>query len=153
MPRTRRVSPDNHVHHVINRGNNREDVFRHPVDYEDFLNLLSEGMERTPMRILAVCLMKNHFHLVLWPTEGIHLSAYMTWLMNAQIRRLHKRRGTTGLGHIYQGRYKNFLVQDDAHLYRVLRYVEANPLRAAIVQRAEQYRWSSLTRRSTPDGQ
>lgn len=152
MPRSRRVSPDNCVHHVINRGNKREDVFREPADYEDFFCLLAEAMERVPMRILAVALMRNHFHLVLWPIEGVQLSAYMSWLMNAQIRRLQKRHGTIGSGHVYQGRYRNFLVQEDMHLYRVLRYVEANPLRAGVVERAEKYRWSSLSRRWTPDG-
>ncbi|MEO6212052.1 MAG: transposase [Vicinamibacterales bacterium] len=152
MPRTRRIAPDNFVHHVINRGNKRHAIFEETADYEDFFRLMAEAMERVPMRILAACLMKNHFHLVLWPHKGTELSAYMTWFMNAQVRRYHRRHGTTGLGHIYQGRYKNFLVQGDAHLYRVLRYVEANPLRAALVRRAEDYRWSSAGRRYTPDG-
>lgn len=152
MPRGPRVLPDNFVHHVINRGNKKETVFREPADYNDFLCLLADANDQVPMRVLAVALMKNHFHLVLWPRLGVHLSAYMEWLMNAQIPKLQKRHGTVGTGHVYQGRYKNFLVQDDAHLYRVLRYVEANPLRAGIVDRAEKYRWSSLTRRRTPDG-
>lgn len=152
MPRTRRISPDNYVHHVINRGNKRQEVFTQTADYEDFFCLLAAAMERVPMRVLGVCVMENHFHLVLWPQKGVHLSEYMTWFMNAQIRRYEKRHGSTGLGHIYQGRYKNFLVQGDAHLYSVLRYVEANPLRASLVKRAEDYRWSSLSRRYTPDG-
>ena len=104
------------------------------------------------MRILDVCLMTNHFHIVFWPERGEALSAYMTWFMNAQIRRLQKRHGLTGLGHIYQGRFRNFIVQSDSHLYRVLRYVEANPLRAGMVERAEQYPWCSLSQRRTPDG-
>ena len=152
MPRIRRVSSDNCVHHVINRGNKKEVVFKESADYKDFICLLAAACERVPMRILAACVMNNHFHLVVWPARGVDLPAYMMWLMNAQIRRLQKRQGTVGLGHIYQGRYKNFLVQSDAHLYRVLRYVEANPLRASLVQRAEDYRWSSLSRRLTPDG-
>jgi putative transposase len=152
MPRNRRILPDNCVQHVINRGNKREVVFRQTADYEDFFCLLADAMDRVPMRILSVTLMENHFHLVLWPTEGILVSAYMDWLMNAQIRRLQKRHGTIGSGHVYQGRFKNFPVQGDVHLYRVLRYVEANPLRASLVQRAEKYRWSSLSRRRTPDG-
>ena len=152
MPRTVRIVPDNSVQHVLNRGNRRETIFREPVDYEDFLCLLADTCDHVPMRILKVCLMPNHFHLVLWPQDVAALSAYMTRLMNAQIRRLLKRQGRAGLGHVYQGRYKNFTVQDDAHLFRVLRYVEANPLRAGMVARAEDYRWSSLSRRITPHG-
>ena len=152
MPRTGRVVPDNSVQHIINRGNKREPIFREPADYKDFFCLLAETCDRVPMRILDVCLMTNHFHLLLWPENVEALSAYMTLFMNAQIRRLQKRHGTVGLGHIYQGRYKNFTVQDDAHLCRVSRYVVANPLRAGMVSRAEEYSWSSLSRRLTPDG-
>ncbi len=152
MPRTRRIAPDNYVHHVIKRGNKRQDVFTETADYEDFFRLLAKAMDYVPMRVLGVCVMRNHFHLVLWPARGVYLSAYMTWFMNAQIRRYQKRHGSTGLGHIYQGRYKNFVVQDDAHLYRVLRYVEANPVRASLVACAQQYRWSSASRRYTPEG-
>jgi putative transposase len=152
MPRGRRVLPDNFVHHIVNRGNKKETVFREPADYADFMCLLAEATKHAPMRILGAAVMRNHFHLVLWPEFGVQLPAYMMWLMNAQIRRLQKRHGTVGLGHVYQDRYRNFLVEGDAHLYRVLRYVEANPLRASIVKRAEDYRWSSLSHRLTPDG-
>lgn len=152
MPRGRRALPDNTVHHVVNRGNKRETVFREPTDYKDFICLLAEAKKHAPMRVLSATVMRNHFHLVLWPEFGVQLPAYMMWLMNAQIRRLQKRHRTVGLGHVYQDRYKNFLVEGDAHLYRVLRYVEANPLRASIVKRAEDYEWSSLSQRLTPDG-
>ena len=117
-----------------------------------FFNLLCDAMDQVPMRILGVCLMPNHFHLVLWPIKGIDLSAYMRWLMNAHVRRYHQHYETTGLGHIWQGRYKNFLVQSDTHLYNVLRYVEGNAARANLVQTAESWRWSSVNRRHTPDG-
>jgi putative transposase len=152
MPRRRRIVPDNAVHHVLNRGNRRAEIFKKAGDYDDFLNLLANAIERVPMRILAVCVMPTHFHLLLWPLQGVDLSAYMNWLMNAHVRRYHQHYGTTGLGHIYQGRYKNFLVQSDAHLYRVLRYVEANARTAGLVPRAELWRGSSLCRRYTPDG-
>ena len=104
------------------------------------------------MRILAACVMPNHFHLVLWPRAGSDLSAYMRWLMNTHVRRYHEHYGTTGHGHVYQGRFKNFVVQSDAHLYNVLRYVEANPVRANLVSDARLWRWSSAGFRFTPDG-
>lgn len=152
MPRTRRVSPDGAIHHVLNRGNRRGTVFHKAQDYRVFFNLLSEAQSHVPMRILAVCLMPNHFHLVLWPVLGVDLSAYMQWLMNAHIRRYHKHYQTNGQGHIWQGRYKNFLIQSDTHLYNVLKYVEGNALRANLVTAAEHWGWSSAHRRYTPNG-
>ena len=104
------------------------------------------------MRILAACLMPNHFHLVLWPVTGSDLSAYMQLLMTVHVRRYHRHYGTTGLGHIYQGRFKNFIVQSDIHLYRVLRYVEGNALRAGLVADARLWKWSTLAQRVTPGG-
>jgi putative transposase len=152
MPRIRRISPDNAIHHVLNRGNRRAAIFQKPGDYDAFMNLLCDTLDHVPMRILAVCVMPNHFHLVLWPQKGSELSAYMQWLMNAHVRRHHQHHGTTGLGHIYQGRFKNFMVQSDVHLYNVIRYVEGNALRAGLVADAALWRWSSLARRFTPDG-
>ena len=152
MPRTRRVSPDGAIHHVINRGNDRRRIFHKPADYDAFLNALGQAGAHVPMRVLAACVMPNHFHLVLWPLRGIDLSAYMQWLMNVHIRRYHKHYGTTGLGHLYQDRFRNFLIQSDAHLYNVLRYVEGNALRADLVRSAQEWRWSSLHATVTPDG-
>ena len=152
MPRTARVLPDNSIQHVINRGNKRAMIFRERVDYEDFFCLLAEGQSRIPIRILAVCVMGNHFHIVFWIESGDQLSAYMQWFMTKQISRYQRRHHIVGTGHVYQDRYRNFIVQDDAHMFKVLRYVEANPLRAGMVRKAEEYRWSSLSRRITPDG-
>ena len=152
MPRIPRVSPDGAIHHVINRGNRRARIFHEPADYDAFMNLLCDVMDHVPMRILGVCVMPNHFHLVLWPLKGRDLSAYMHWLMTAHVQRYHRHHGTLGLGHLYQGRYRNFLIQSDGHLYNVLRYVEGNALRANLVSAAERWRWSSLGRRFTPDG-
>jgi REP-associated tyrosine transposase len=152
MSRHRRISPDNSIHHVLNRGNRRATIFHKPTDYDAFVNLLCDTLDHVAMRILAVCLMPNHFHLVLWPEKGSELSAYMRWLMNAHVRRYHEHYGTTGLGHIYQGRFKNFLVQSNEHLCNVLRYVEGNPVRAGLVSDARLWKWSSVGHRFTPDG-
>ena len=152
MPRRPRISPDGAVHHVINRGNRRARIFHEAGDYKAFFNALTDAMDHVPMRILAACVMPNHFHLVLWPMKGEDLSAYMHWMMNAHIRRYHKHHGTEGLGHLYQGRFKNFIIQADDHLYTVLRYVEGNALRAGLVQRAEDWSWSSLARRFDGNG-
>ena len=144
MPRIRRIFPPNVAHHVINRGNDRRMVFHKAGDYKAFIALMAEAQDRHPVRLLTYCVMGNHFHFVLWPETEDAIPAYMRWLMNTHIRRYQKHYGSCGLGHIYQGRYKNFPIQSDRHLLTVLKYVEANPLRASLVGRAEEWRWSGL---------
>ena len=142
MPRSARALPGGLCYHVINRGNGRARVFYSDVDYQEFLKLMTAAGERLPLRLLAYCLMPNHIHLVLWPREDGELSRWMQWLMTTQVRRHHRRHGTDG--HLWQGRFKAFPIQRDAHLLTVLRYVERNPLRAGLVARAEDWPWSSL---------
>jgi len=129
---------------VLNRANARRRIFDRDGDYLAFEQTLAEVQGRVPMRILAWCLMPNHWHLVLWPREDGDLSSYMRLVTLTHTQRWHARRDTAGTGHLYQGRFKSFVVQDDAHFLTVCRYVEANALRGNLVQRAEQWRWCSL---------
>jgi putative transposase len=144
MPRTARASAGGYCYHVLNRGNARSTVFHKPQDYKAFLALTAEASLRTPIRLLGYCLMPNHFHLVLRPHGDGDLSRWMQWLLTAHVRRYlgHYHRS----GHVWQGRFKAFPIQDDDHLLVVLRYVERNALRAALVERAEHWPWSSLSR-------
>jgi putative transposase len=143
MPRTARASVGGLCYHVINRGNAKQRVFRKPEDYAAFARLLGEASERLPMRLVAWCLLPNHFHLVLWPHEDGDLSRWMQWLLTAHVRRYHRHYKSSG--HVWQGRFKAFPIQQDEHLAAVLRYVERNPLRACLVRRAEDWLWSSLS--------
>jgi putative transposase len=97
------------------------------------------------MRVLAYCLMPNHFHLTLWPRADGDLSRFMQWLLTAHVRRYHRHYQSSG--HVWQGRFKAFPIQQDAHLLTVVRYIERNPLRAGLVARAEDWLWSSLRER------
>jgi putative transposase len=142
MPRTARASVGGVCYHVINRGNGRARVFHKDRDFQAFVDLFEPACERLPMRILAWCLIPNHFHLVLWPRGDGDLSRWMQWLMTAHVRRYHRHRHSSG--HVWQGRFKAFPIQQDAHLLTVLRYVERNPLRAGLVRSAENWPWSSL---------
>ena len=142
MPRTARASVGGVCYHVINRGNGREEVFHKPADYEAVVALLAEAGERVGVRLLAYCVMPNHFHLVAWPRDDGDLSRWMQWLLTAQVRRYHRH--YQGSGHVWQGRFKAFPIQQDAHLLTVLRYVERNALRAGLVERAEDWAWSSV---------
>ncbi len=142
MPRTARASVGGICYHAINRGNAQATVFHEPSDYEAFVELIDRACQRLQMRVLAYCLMPNHFHLSLWPVADGDLSRWMQWLLTSHVRRHHRRHDTSG--HIWQGRFKAFPAQSDAHLLTVLRYVERNPLRAKLVVRAEDWPWSSL---------
>lgn len=142
MPRTSRASVGGMVYHVLNRGNGRQTVFHKPQDYVAFTNLMQLAHERLAMRVIAWCLMPNHFHLVLWPHHDGDLSSWMQWLMTSHVRRYHKHYGSDG--HVWQGRFKAFPIQDDEHLLTVVRYVERNALRARLVEITEHWPWTSL---------
>jgi putative transposase len=136
-----------HYFHVINRAVRRATIFETTADYRSFLDILEEGLSRQPVGLQAYCLMPNHFHLVVGPVEMRVLSRFMGWSTGTHSKRWHARRGTTGTGPLYQGRFKAFPIQTDAHFLTVCRYVERNPLRANLVASAEEWRWSSLAQR------
>ena len=138
MPRTARASVGGICYHVLNRGNGRAEVFHKDGDYAAFVDLLAAANERLPLRILGYVLMPNHFHLVLWPRGDGDLSRWMQWLLTSHVRRYHRH--YHGSGHVWQGRFKAFPIEQDEHLLTVLRYVERNPLRANLVERAEEWR-------------
>ncbi len=142
MPRTARASVGGYAYHVLNRGNARAEVFHKDNDYHAFLKLTRQASARGPMRLLAFCLMPNHFHLALWPLGDGDLSTWMGWLLTAHVRRYHKHYHSSG--HVWQGRFQAFPIQEDEHLLAVLHYIERNPLRANMVAKAEDWSWSSL---------
>ena len=141
MPRAARASVGGTCYHVLNRGNGRKRVFHKDADYEAFLKALGHACVEIPMPVLGYCLMPNHFHLVVRPDQDGDLSRWMHWVRNTHVRRYH--RNYHGSGHIWQGRFKSFPIEEDNYLLTVLRYVERNPVRANLVKRAEQWEWSS----------
>ena len=148
MARRARAAAGGVIYHVINRGNCRMPVFTKPADFAAFVKLLREGCERVPgMRVLAYSLLRNHWHLVLWPRGDGDLARFMGWVGTTHVRRWRQHRGSVGEGHLYQGRYKSFPVQRDGHLLAVLRYVEANPVRAKAVRRARDWAYGSFAAR------
>ena len=148
MPRNERRIEAGLVYHVLNRGNGRLHLFHKDEDFEAFERVLAEGLERYPVDLLTYCLMGNHWHLVLRPRHDDALSGLMRWVGVTHVRRHHRHYRTRGGGHLYQGRFKSFPVQEDFHFLRLCRYVEANPLRAGLVPRAEDWPWSGLRARS-----
>ena len=143
MPRSKRKTLGGYVYHVLNRANGQSRIFKKQSDFLAFEKILGEGQERTGMRICGYCLMGNHWHLLLWPAEDGDLSEFMRWVTVTHTQRYHAVHGTAGMGHVYQGRFKSFPVQGDRYYLTVLRYIEANPLRASLVTNALHWRWSS----------
>jgi putative transposase len=141
MPRIARGLVDGFVYHVMNRGNGRQHVFQKDQDYDSFIEIMSNAQSRHRVSILAFCVMPNHFHMLLKPTKGRELSHWMQWLMTSHVRRYHRH--YKGSGHVWQGRFKSFIVQRDDHLLTVARYIERNPVRAGLVKTARGWNWSS----------
>jgi putative transposase len=147
MPRQPRNVVGGYIYHVLNRANARVQIFDNDEDYRLFEGVLEEATKREEVEVLAYCIMPNHWHLVLLPKRDGDLSEFMKWLSNTHTKRWHAMKGTTGQGHLYQGRYKSFICQEDNHFLTLVRYVERNAKKANLVKRAENWRWSSVWRR------
>ena len=146
MGRPKRAADGGLIYHVLNRANARLSIFEKDGDYEAFERILADAIERTGTRLLAYCLMPNHWHLVVLPIQDGELSRFTGWLTLTHTQRWHAHRHSTGQGHVYQGRFKSFPIQDDPHFLTACRYVERNALRANLVAKAQDWKWSSLWR-------
>jgi putative transposase len=141
MGRPLRPVADGLVYHAINRGNNRERVFHERGDFRAFLRALAQTQLRYPFALFGYALMSNHFHLLLRPAAGQSISRILQSLTVTHTWRYHRRHQS--VGHVWQGRFKSPVIQDDEHLLTVLRYIEANPLRAGLVKNLKDYPWTS----------
>ncbi len=146
MPRVARYAPKGLIYHALNRAVARLPLFQKEADYEAFERVLREAHERIPIEIMAYCVMPNHWHFVLRPTTDGQLTAFLRCVAHTHTMRWHAHYHTSGTGHLYQGRFKAFPVENDEHFYTVARYVERNALRAGLVAQAQAWRWSSLWR-------
>jgi len=140
MARPLRLEAEGAVYHVIARGNERKAVFRDDRDRQEYLDRLIRCRDRFGLRVLAFCLMGNHLHLAVerGPTK---LSRVMLALQSAYTQWFNPRHGR--VGHLFQGRYRAFLIEKDRYLLALIRYIHRNPLEAGLVPRPEDYAWSS----------
>lgn len=143
MARQARIDIPNIPYHVINRAVGKLRIFRYDRDYQLFLDLLVDAQEKTGMRILAFTVMPNHWHLVLFPEHAGDMQMFMHLLTNAHTRKVHTITDTVGMGPLYQGRYKSFIIKHDGHLLTVMKYVERNPVRSGLSKDAESWKWGS----------
>ena len=149
MPKGRRDVPPNSILHVVNRGNDKRVIFPQPLDYAAFLVLLREARERFAVELFAYCLMPNHFHLVVRTSNLKALSAYMHFVQREHACDLRCVSRTKGHGHVFQRRYWSQVIDGEGHLLNVMRYVEANPYRAGLIDLSGIWEWSSLWDRET----
>jgi len=127
--------------HVIQRGNNREPCFFAEADYPRYLADLREALARHACRVHAYVLMTNHVHLLMTPMTGHGVSHVMQDLGRAYVRYINQSYRRTGT--LWEGRYKASLIDSEAYLLVCMRYLELNPVRAAMVRHPSEYRWSS----------
>jgi putative transposase len=129
MARRSRSAVGGVAYHVFNRGSRKGLLFASADEYIAFERLLAEGREEWPMRIIAYCLMPNHWHLLLWPEHDGDLSRFLHWITGTHGHRWRRFTRTQGEGAVYQGRFGSRRVLDQPHLFEVWRYIERNPRR------------------------
>jgi putative transposase len=138
------------VYHVFNRRTDRQRLFPTSRAYDDFIHLMETGRERFNVRICTFCLMETHWHQAIWVRENdgaTAVSRYLRWLSSGHAQRFRVASGSRGEGHVYQDRFKSVAVETDEHYLTLIRYIEANPLNAGLVDRAEHWPWSGFTER------
>jgi REP-associated tyrosine transposase len=139
MARRTRAEVEGGLYHVITRGNNRRRIFNSPADYEKFLSLLASQKAKLPFYLYAYCLMTNHVHLLIErqaATIGRIMHRMLTGYSQYYNRRYRR------VGHLLQGRHKSILCQSDRYLAELVRYIHLNPVRARMVKKPEQYKYS-----------
>jgi len=143
MPRRPRLLVDGGYYHLLARGNNRLFVFDVEGDrgYTKFKDLMKESKERFSWKIMHYCLMANHIHILGWIERGVEMPQLMQFLLLGYSRWYRKR--ASYVGHLWQGRYKSPLIEKESYFLECGRYIERNPVRAGIVKRVKDYRWTS----------
>lgn len=147
MPRGYRNLPPGSIVHVVNRGNDKRVLFERARAFDDFLNLILWAKSKCPVRILAYCLMSNHWHFVLWSEVRGDATRFLHRLTGTHATSLRRRTNTVGEGHVYGDRFKSRKVFSEGYYFNLLRYVEQNPWRAGLVRSSGDWRWSSLAER------
>ena len=147
-PRKPRYAPGGCHFHVTNRGNDRKRIFFESADYRAFLYRLAGAKRRYPVKLHGICLMPNHFHAIVQAEADDALSAYFQWALGRYACDLRAATRTSGYGHVFQRRFWSDCIHDGRHFLSVLRYIEANPSKAGLVPRAEDWAWSSLAIRA-----
>ena len=143
-----RITKGGVAYHVLNRANGKLRIFKKDQDFAAFEKIIAEGLEQFSIRLCGYCIMGNHWHMLLWPGDDEAMPDFMQWITATHAKRWHVAHGTTGIGHIYQGRYKSFPIQHNWRYLKTMRYIENNPVRAEIAETAADWQWSSFACRT-----
>jgi putative transposase len=141
MPRRRRLEIPGAPHHIVQRGVDKQPTFFDRSSYVSYLHWLREYSQAHRVQVHAWCLMTNHVHLLLTPSEGGGLSRLMQNLNRAYVQKLNYR--CQRVGHLWSGRFKAAVISDRAYFFHCMRYIEFNPVRARMVAHPDDYPWSS----------
>ncbi|MDI6689743.1 MAG: transposase [Actinomycetota bacterium] len=141
MARRPRIDLGGYIYHITARGNNGQDIFLDSRDYERYLANLRKTKEKYQYLLYAYVLMTNHLHLLLRPQLDGTVSKVMQTLNTAYT--MYFNRKYERYGHLFQGRFKSFLVEEEPHLIELSRYIHLNPVRVGMVQKTEEYQYSS----------
>ena len=141
MPRKGRIKYAGAKYHIIGRGNERRDIYKDNWDYEKFLSKFIDLNDRFSVKLHAYCLMPNHFHLLL-ETQQENISIYMKKLLGWYATYFNRRHNR--VGHLFQGRFKSYVIEDSLYFLETSRYIHLNPCKAGIKEKPEEYKWSSM---------
>ena len=149
MPRMPRIVAPDYPHHVVQRGNRRQQVFFQDADYENYLKFLEEYSKNYQLKIVSYCLMPNHVHLIVIPQRHDSLAGAIGDTHQKYTKMVNLRKNWRGF--LWQGRFSSYVL-DEKYLYTALKYIFLNPVKAGIVKKAEEYKWSSLRHHLDRDG-
>lgn len=136
-----RILPDEGVLHLLTRGNNRKQLFKDDSGYNSYLNLLKRYKQENNIIIYHYCLMPNHVHLIVAINPKSNISRFVKQLNLSYLQYFGKK--YSHCGHLWQGRFKSLIISEDGYLITCGRYIESNPVKAQLVKKPEDYRWSS----------
>ncbi|MCD4780563.1 MAG: transposase [Candidatus Omnitrophica bacterium] len=140
MPRPLRLQDAGYIHHVICRGNDRKTIFKSQNDFKTYLGLINEARRLYPIYLYNYVLMDKHTHLLLEPKQDGSLSKFMEYISKGYAKYFNKK--YDHVGHVFQGRFKSFIVQKEKYFFACTRYIDMNPVRARLVNDPSEYNWS-----------
>lgn len=140
MPRRRRIQEAGYVHHVISRGNDQQCLFRSEQDFKHYLTLVQEAQDAYALDIYNFVLMNNHVHFLTEPQEEGVLSKFMHKITFKYAKYYNKKHLRSG--HVFEERFKDFIVQQERYFLNCLRYIDRNPFMAGLVEDPRDYSWS-----------
>ncbi len=141
MPRSARTLHDGAIYHILNRGNNKQVIFRGDSDYLVFKDIIMKYLRKYQIQIYNYAFLPNHFHFLLTPAKAKEIQKFMQAI--CQVYSCYHHRQYSSVGYLFQNRYKSILIDGDTYLAECTRYIERNPVRAGLVNNANQYMHSS----------